>query len=284
MTPSINSRAMLCRVVISKWTNRKYDKPASDVVANNFGTSHKIGRYNKMLIPNDKDIKKISQAASQLRMHFYENTLPWGQDNARLLPSANYMTFMADYRKLKSEFEAAVYAFVNNYQNYVTEAQTQLNGMFNAADYPGVSEIVNYYSVDCIVEPLPNIDDFRVSLGDDEIEMIRRDLEERQKQAQEGAMHDLWTRIYEAVKHVSERLSDPENIFRDSILGNIKDLCQLLPKLNITDDAQLAALGTEIENKLCCYTPNALRKYDTHRREVAQAANELLETLSAKMS
>ncbi len=75
---------------------------------------------------------------------------------------------------------------------------------------------------------------------------------------------------------MSERLSDPDNKFKNSLVENIKDLCELLPKLNITHDPELDAVVNEIQSKLTMNYPQTLRDNDVIRNKTAIEAQKIL--------
>ena len=52
-------------------------------------------------------------------------------------------------------------------------------------------------------------------------------------------MKEAWQRLYDVVKHASDKLNDPTGIFRDSLVQNINDICGVLPRLNFADDPNL---------------------------------------------
>jgi hypothetical protein len=51
--PSLCSRAMLCLLSISMWSARKYDREASEEIAQRHGAQPDAGRYNKVLLPKE---------------------------------------------------------------------------------------------------------------------------------------------------------------------------------------------------------------------------------------
>lgn len=283
MSSSLSQRAMLVRLSISQWTARKYDRTASQVVASQYNTETNVGRYNKALVP-ERAVRAISQAAHALRRYHYANTLPWNDDHYRLLPSANYTNYTQEFRQLKANFDNPVHKFIqNDYPILVNNAPSRLNGMFDPKDFPSQVDLATMYNVDVIVTPLPDADDFRVSLGDNDVEAIKKDIEARTEQAQAGAMSDLWKRLYSAVQNMAERLSDKDNIFRDSLVQNITDLCTLLPRLNVMNDPQLEFMREQIEQKLCVYTPKDLRTDQFQRGQAAADASDILASMSGYM-
>ncbi len=63
--------------------------------------------------------------------------------------------------------------------------------------------------------------------------------------------------------------------FRDSLVENIQNLVDRLPKLNINDDPSLYKLGKEIEEKLCKFSGDELRKDKKLRKVVKERAEEI---------
>ena len=78
-----------------------------------------------------------------------------------------------------------------------------------------------------------------------------------------------------------ERLSDPKNVFRNSLIDNARDLCSVLPSLNISDDANLEALRRDLEQSLCKYQPDHLRDDEVLREEVSDKMADIMSKMGA---
>jgi len=89
-------------------------------------------------------------------------------------------------------------------------------------------------------------------------------------------MTDLWLRLYKVVEHMVERLSKTEHKFKNSLVTNITELCELLPKLNITDDINLNTALNEIKTKLTEFSPTTLREDVAIRSKTAKEAEIIL--------
>src|SRR5579883_65932 len=237
--PSLSSRAMLCSLSISMWSARKHDREASEEIATLHGAKSDAGRYNKMLLPKQA-LAEIQKIMSEARHEHYFMTLPWGDDGYRVLPAAAYLEHTAKMREISNRFTPAVDTLVQRFEELVREAKVRLNGLFREADYPSTAELRAKFSFETKVIPLPDAADFRVCLGDDEKERIKRQITATVEASLHLATRDLWQRLYEAVKHMSERLSayrvteeGVEHPFRDSIVGNLVRVVEVLPKLNV---------------------------------------------------
>ena len=74
-------------------------------------------------------------------------------------------------------------------------------------------------------------------------------------------------RMAEAVERVSERLREDDDgkplVFRDTMISNIRDLVDVVPRLNIFGDDELARLCEQVKEKIASVEPDALRPSKT---------------------
>jgi len=282
MTMMLNDRALLVSLSISQWTARKLDKRATKEVADNNRASTSAGRYNKSLLPLNDLLAHVHQKTGVIREKFAKNTLPWGIDGTRILPSANYLSFMQDFRKEKGEWQSLVTMFIDNYDDLVDEAKRWLGDLYDAADYPDKHKVADKFAMDMGIFPVPT-NDFRVELSSDELARLQEDMEGRMATIQQEAMNDCWHRLYKHVQHITEKLADPKGIFRDSMLDNAQETCDLLSRLNIADDPNLEAMRREVEAKLINHHPDSLRNDPDLRQDTAAEARKIMDLMSSYM-
>jgi hypothetical protein len=173
--PSLASRAMLCSLSISTWSARKHDPEASEEIARQHGAQSDAGRYHKVLLPKTA-LAEIQKIVSEARQEHYFMTLPWDDNGYRVLPAAAYMEHAKRMRALANRFTPAVEALVSEFNQLVEEAKIRLGGLFRAEDYPGPDELRSKFSFETKVMPLPDAGDFRVALGEEEKERIKRQI------------------------------------------------------------------------------------------------------------
>jgi hypothetical protein len=279
---NLNDRALLVQLTISQWTARKYDKKATQQVADANNTTMSAGRFNKSLLPMNDLLDHVHKKATHIRTKFYENTLPWGVEGTQMLPTANYLSFMTDFRKEKAEWNHLVNNFVDNYDTLQQDAKRILGNLYNPADYPSSMEIRQKFHMDMSVFPVPSTD-FRVSIASEELTRIQQDVERRVKEAEQAAMKEVWQRLYDRVKHMAEKLADPKAIFRDSMIENAREICAILPRLNFADDPNLEALRQEVEMGISNHHPDALRNDPDLRRDTAAQAKAIMDKMSVFM-
>lgn len=275
----IQTRAMLVRLSVSMWTARRYDKKVSDKAAQDFKAGDNAGRYNKMLVAQDA-IAKIQKIVGEARDWHYTNTLPWQDDGQRILPAANYLKYTQAIAKFRSRFDEVTREFIDSYPSLVEDAKIRLGEMYNVADYPNLGTIAEKFAFDVVVSPIPSANDFRVNLNSSEIQRIQDDIEKRSNLALNAAVKDLWERVREKVAKMQERLSSADAIFRNSLVDNMVEMVELLPRLNLTNDPELEIIRKEIESKLCSFNPQTLREDEVIRGQVAESAQEILDRMS----
>jgi hypothetical protein len=73
-----------------------------------------------------------------------------------------------------------------------------------------------------------------------------------------------------------DRLNEPESRFHATLVTNVFDLVELLPRLNVNGDAELNRLADQIRQRLCGFTAQDLKKHDLLRVATATDAAEIV--------
>lgn len=278
---TIHDKTMLINLSITKWSMRKHDKKISDEIEQKYSATE-AGRYNKCLLAIECG-KQISQIDTGARTFHYINTLPWSDNGARILPSKNYFEYVRKMSSIKDEREGYVRTFIQNFEVYKEESKLRLNGLYKESDYPAIYDLEDKYSFEYSITPIPSGNDFRIDIGGMEMQKIREELEEKVKISQGKAVQDLWYRLKDAIQHIVARLSDKDAVFRDSLIENIIELTQILPRLNFTDDPDLEDMRREIEQSICTVSPQNLRSDANLRKNTAKEAKALMDKMAVFM-
>lgn len=278
----LSDRALLVQLSISQWTARKFDRKTTKDIASQNGVAEVVGRYNKALLPLNDLLKQIHHTSAAIRQRFYANTLPWGIEGTFILPTGNYLEFMTEFRGYKSKWLSLVDQFCDQYPSIKQDAAQILGPLYDPKDYPDDADIRNKFKMDMAVFPVPT-NDFRVELADSELAHIQKDIEARVQSAAQLAMQDAWDRLYEKVSKLASKLSDPKAIFRDSTIDNTRELCDILSRLNFTDDPNLEQMRQEVEQKLVSHHPDSLRNDPILRQDSAAAARDIAKRMEIFM-
>lgn len=296
---SLSSKAMLCTVSISSWSGYKYDREASEEIADIHGADKDSGRFNKRLVPR-KELEEITRLIGLARRDHEFVTLPWSDNGFRVLPAAAYMDHTETMRRHSAEFKAAVSRLLARFEDLV-RSQSRLGTLFKVGDYPGMrdengilrfafpEELRERFSFETKVLPLPDADDFRVSMGDQDRERIKRQIAESIQASLRVGTRELWQRLYKVVSHMSQRMTEysaaeqgQKPRLYDSMITNIVEIVDVLPKLNIAEDTELDRMASEIRRSLVV-DPQELRKSESVRSETAKAAVDIVQRMAAYM-
>ena len=226
-----NINAVICELSIGVWTARKLDKAASREVKHNKGAnSDDAARVNKNLMAGMDNLKKVTEFVGSIRTDFYAMTLPWSDSGQRLVPMAQFFELKQWLSGKEGEYRVLVDKFLYEYPNLISAQAFQLGDLFNRNEYPTSDEIRGKFRFSTCFLPLPTAGDFRVDC------------------------------VHELVK---------AKVFRDTLVDNAVDLCDLLKKLNITNDPKLESARKELESTLLGVDAGELRR--TGAREEVKA-------------
>ena len=274
--------AMLVSLRINSWSGRLYDRQASQQVAVHNDADTSAGRYNKRLLPKQA-FAALAATMSNARTSHNANTLPWDDQGGRLLTVANYERYTAALDTLVERVVRERARFIEDYDDYVDQARLDLGRLFRLEDYPGTEALQGKFAIRYRIVPVPDARHFMADLAQGETERVKRDIEQQVRTRLNDAQRDLYRRLGEAVERVGERLREDENgkplVFRDSLIENIRELVDVVPRLNIFADDDLTMLCREVKDKFAGIEPDALRpsgRFDPNlRRQVKRDADAL---------
>ena len=251
--PTLASSAMLVEVNISHWVGRKKDKRASaDVTSQNYA-SKGVANVNKKLLANNDDLK------------------------------AQYFKYSQVMSDMQDEFWRLVQEFLHKYNDAVIDVQIILGDLFSRDDYPDRVQVERKFSVGINYMPLPDSGDFRVDIGNDALAEVQEKYSEFYAKQYNAAMDDVWTRLHKSLTSMSERLDygskEDKKVFRDSLVGNVNDMIELLRVCNVTGSTQMSAMANSLEEAMSGVTPDALREDDYFRAETKAAVDAAIKSL-----
>lgn len=277
----ISEKAVLVDLDIHQWGARVEDKEATKLVINQAGAQYNSGKFYKKLM--DRYTSRISQIAGRARAFHNLNTLPWDRSGRSLLPIKNYFNYVEGMKRINADLERVVDEFVQNYEEEIEAEKRRLGNLFNPNDYPTAGEIRRKYKLHYIVEPVPEAD-FRVGINQEEVERLKAELEERIKEKTEAAVKELFQRLYAVVSKLAERLKEkqknPSARLHESLLNNVKALCNILPKLNLTDNKELEELVQKVEKEVLAFSSEDIKEDEVVLNQVMKKADEIANKLS----
>ena len=278
----LKSRVMLSAVTVSAWQARCFDVKATEEVEKNHQAKD-IGRFNKRLLPEHApSYKEVVSIGNRIRRFHYYHSLKYEQLGVRLLPTTIYMDFADQMRKMKDEFDLAVSVFLTDYLNLKEQARLELNGLFNESDYPTLASMSEKFGVKLAVQPFPDASQFGVDLPADVLTDLRSEIDQHVLASISTANNDLVGRLYEAVSKLADKLYGATDV-RMGVSNQVRELCELLPKLNFTNDPKLNHILEQAKTHLAVHTGADLKESRVLRSQVAAKASEIEALMAAFM-
>ena len=281
--PTLASSAMLVEVNISHWAGRKKDKRASvDVTSSNHAATG-VASVNKKLLANSDTLRAIQTHVTASRNLHANMTMPWSNSGLRLLPTVQYFKYSQAMSQMQNEFDHLAQDFMTAYNDEVVDVQLKLGDLFSRDDYPTVESLSNKFAFRTNYMPLPDAGDFRVDVGNDALREIKATYADFYATQYNTAMNDVWTRLHKALTSMSDRLDygskEDKKIFRDSLVGNVTDMIELLRVCNVTGSTQMSEMANRLEEAMSCVTPDALREDDLFRADTKAAVDAVIKSL-----
>ena len=278
---SIINECLLVELNISSWSGRKLDKKVSAEVNADKSASRDAARVNKNLFAGSDRLEKINNLVSGIRQEFYHMTPPWSNSGLRVLPFSKSFDFIEWVGKREQEFKTEVDQFLVEYRNLISAQAFRLGAMFNASEYPPVSELESKFKFSYVISPMPTAGDFRIDAQNHMAEALRKQYDQAFKERMESAMQDTWQRLYDAVSHLRDKCGPETKVFRETTLDNATELCSLLTHLNITGDRNLEARRAELENALIGVNIEGLRRDDAVKTDVKEKMSDILSRMKS---
>ena len=279
----ITENAMLVQQTISKWTARKHDRKISAEVAETHDAGDDAGRYNKQLVAKVA-MAAIQSLCSDARADHYANTLPWDDKGSRVLTVDNFDAYVKQQDAHRERMITLRREFKAQWAAHVDEARERLGSMFDESDYPDPETVEERFVIDYTILPIPDAKHFLAKLGRKSDARIRADITRKVHDNIDAAVRDLYERLGEAIAKVVDRVQDEKRtnedgttasaprVFRNTLIDNLRDIVDVVPRLNLTGDPQLAKLCETTRAKLCKYDATTLRPTDKEFNPAARAA------------
>lgn len=287
--PSLTERAMLVSLHITAWQASRYDGRISAEVAEQYGADMDAGRYNKALLPKTCAVwRGLKGAHSAARATHRELTLPWSENGSRVLPVQGYEAYVEAMGRHQAVVREAVDLFLTEYPSLRQAAPERLGDLFRGEDWPDASDLRCKFSFGWDIMPLPSAGDFRVDLAREEADAVRATIERSVQATTAQAMADVWRRVYDATEHMTSRLRGDgvcnctacggravgSDRLNESAIENLRSLCVLLPRLNMTGDERLSDATSRLHDMLAGISVEDLRASRELRERLAETARE----------
>jgi len=247
---SISSSAVLVELNISVWPASKIDREITNKVNTDAGAVHGASQTKKNLFAGTSLRADIEKFAARVRLYHNQHTLPWADKGERMLPTALFMEYKQTMNGYEHTFQSLCDNFFDEYPRLVGEAPTALQGLYKAEDYPDLEQVKQKFGFRRSVKPVPEAGDFRLDIPTQDLDEMRLEFEQQSESKLAEAMRMPWERLHKLLVDTSKKLEDTgedKKRYHDSLLSNPLELCELLTKLNVTNDPKLEEARRQVE-------------------------------------
>jgi hypothetical protein len=287
LNSALSSNYLLCDLQIRSWSGKGTDKTASNEIITQKGATKDSGQFMKNLMASaGEELKEIHRHQAALRHFVYSQTLPWTSSSEgakrgeRLLASAAAMDFLQEAKPFKQDCDNAVRLLVGVWDERVQLAMTNLGGLANIGDYPGVSELPGMFSISIELRPIPAIGDFnRLNIPATLTGALAARYASTAQRQVTNAMDELKDRMIVELERIHTQLAKcgagEKTRLYDSLVTNMQGLVQMARNMNLTNNARLAQLADRIEMKLLLNPVSVYREDPAKAVVVAENARQL---------
>ena len=281
-TSKLNEKALLVHLRISMWSGSRKNKKLTSEVCAEHDAENDAGSWWTYYVPK-ADLKPLQQTANQCRAIWVKYTLPWMDGGLRVLPSAKLMEYSKDIRKAIRKFDREVKRFQNRWPEIYESMRERLGSLVNDKDLmermPTQDSVVQKFSIQQDLLPIPKATDFRINLSDTDQTQLRQQMQKSIGRMTAKTMEEVWHRLDSLVGRVHTALTEPDKKFKNSLISNLRKFCKDLPNLNLTEDENLNTMRRQIIKSLARIDPEDLRENKSYRKASAKKAKLLLDKL-----
>jgi len=284
----IRERAVLVKPNISCWEGKKIDRGLSREVAREKGAKadDALAATKKLLWA--KELDEIIKLRNKIRQYVDENTVAWMHRGPRLLASVRLLEFMKGWTELKDQYYRKAEELEQVYHQRREESmQMQGEELASLSDYP--ASLIGLFDCSLDIMPIPDVSDIRLDLDEENVKRVQEQMEERFKVMFSNSVADVWARIRDVLQALADKMrvyGQDDGVCRkmhDSILGNICQLVDLMPGLNVTQDPELDEMTDKMRKAFCSLAVENLCQDAMLRQDVADEAEGMLAVVKSKV-
>jgi len=276
------SKGCLVQLETSCWTARRKVPSKTLLNGDHKDVDATMVAASKRLVDGDS-LTAVESLRGEARAWLYSQSLPFPLDGVVFVPVDSIEKVDARLGEFRGSYEAAVEAFCADYPALREAARARLGSLYSEADYP--AEVRQRFSFAWRFLSLAPADTkiLTPALVQAEQEKFRRLMSD----AADAAVAELRTRFAACVDHLVDRLGGEGDgkpkVFRDSLVGNLRDFLDGFAALNVCDDADLAALVERARGAIGGVAPGELREDKDLRAHVADQFASVQATLDGML-
>lgn len=282
----LSHRAMLAILHQRAWKATATDREVASHAEAAYEAESGTMRVIKELTPKSY-IQPIQQIMGLGRHEHYRMTVPGFSRGQHLLATAMFDRYAMIQSEIKEQFYRAVDNFLTIYPEILEEAPVRLANAFREEDFPTEAQIKSYFEYRVRFAPIPSTNDWRLEgVTDRDTAKLRGEIEDEVRAMFNAATKEVYERAHGVLVSIANQaktyVPGPGAAqLRDATIANLKEVSELVVKMNITKDPLLDQIGNEMLTEFAHLQGAELRKSAELRDSVASAATRMLAKMAA---
>lgn len=207
----------------------------------------------KLFSNKASDIYDVKQAYSEVYQYHKNHTLPYTDAGPRILPNALYFEYTQEMKHLIAKVEKKLANIIPNYDRLVQEDMMYRNASItktaraSVSDYPTAEQFAQSMSIDLRFQPLPDASHFLFDISDEDKQAFERSEAEMSALAQADTVNRMLKPLTALIDRLGEYKGEKGERWRNTIITNVTDGCQMARKLAINPTPELLDTITQLE-------------------------------------
>lgn len=281
----LSDKAMLVSLSQRAWKATAMDKEIASQTETQYEAEAGTMRVIKELTPREYMLP-IQQIMNLGRQEHYRITLPGFTRGQHLLATAMFDRYVMIQQEIKEQFYRSVSEFCDIYPDILSEAPNRLRGAYKEADFPTTEQIKGYFEYSHRFAPVPMTNDWRLQgVSGLEMSRLRTEVEEEVHDMFRNATKEIYDRARTVLANIAQQARTYKGGFpgsaqlRDATIANLKDVSDLVLRMNITNDPTLNEIGKEMVEEFSTFEAAELRKSAELRDNIADIAERILKKM-----
>ena len=267
---SIFREGCLVALTVSRWGGPR--KVPQDLLRKKGLTSKRIKGYKELIDP--ETLKPINTPVNRANSILKSFALPFPIKGCHFVPRSLISRVKDILVECREEFEGAVEEFGEEYADHVTEAEEELEELFDKRQYP--SSIVDYFSFEWkfFILDLPS-GEFGI-LSPSHYEEEKEKLRDTIVEARDMMVAALRTQLMEIIKGTVSKLKDKgAKRFHKTLVSNFQDFFSTFADRNIFGDTSLEELVESCEEIMEGVEIHELKDNEEIKKEIVEELEEV---------
>lgn len=224
---------------------------------------------------------KIVQAINESQAIMDQNTLGWDTRAWNMCPAVRLAHVQREMDRIKNNFDDAVSEMLGNYDELRKDYLKRVTAkVAQEVPFPTYEQMQSNFSFDFLKMPLTNPNDFRLKhMSAEAVSELRTEMNEQINIRLADTQIEIVTRLIERVKKLHEQTADKDSRLFKSLVTNIEEDCDVLPKLNLTNDPEINRLIARVRAELSSIDVDTLKKDVKERALTHKLAGSVLDDL-----